>query len=877
MKKITINSETRQLSQASTTVGYLQENKVEKLEFEIPEEYKTYGRKACFKAQDKTFAKIFDDITGNTLTLTRDMTQYDELEMSIAFFKTENEDEIVARTSILKIYIENAIICDNDIQPDDPKVIILDELIQKVTKLNDQVTKDEEIRQNQEATRQQNEATREENEQGRVFDELGRKKAEEERKTNELERITNENERKTNEEQRIASENNRVSNETTREEYINNLKTRVDNGDFDGADFNYKWDGTKLGVKNSKETTYQFVELKGQKGDKGDKGEKGDTGNGIQNIEKVSTVENVDTYAINYTDGTQTTFDVTNGEVTKEQLDEVDNKAKKTRNELERVKNDILETGTASDSFINVQDSAWAELQELSVDGVLKQNTTSGKQLFNIKNITQERYIDESGNILNNPKWNISLENIGVSANEEYTFSRNNLEINESQFLICEYKSNGDFIKQNKLWQKGTYKYTITTTSETKFVHLGYRNDFAHSDLMFQKGTDRTQFEPYTGGQPSPSPDYPQEIKTITNSLKVTSCDNGLFDGEFRQGSWNSINNSIRCFSKNNIYVEPGNYLLITDLDINNYRYGILVSNDNYPSQVENFSYDSGWKQANKFEFNLTEAGNLGINVSSINNANINPSIFANVKWLLIKLDLVSIIDANLPENEFIGKINDTYKDELVAVYNQEEGQYHLMLNKNIIKIVMDGKTNKFVSKHQTIYTDTTGFYKFILTNKILGNNGNNELGKSNYLIYQEGTAQDVGRKKIGLWWEASDFNYASIPFTTLEDANNWLKQLNSIGKPLEIYYVTGNPYQIDLGPIDIPLSYNEVTNIFTDSDLLPIINAKYYRNFTKTVQNLQVNEKALKQELIDINNRLTALETAKASESEVNNDIPVE
>lgn len=77
MKKITINSETRQLSQASTTVGYLQENKVEKLEFEIPEEYKTYGRKACFKAQDKTFAKIFDDITGNTLTLTRDITQYD--------------------------------------------------------------------------------------------------------------------------------------------------------------------------------------------------------------------------------------------------------------------------------------------------------------------------------------------------------------------------------------------------------------------------------------------------------------------------------------------------------------------------------------------------------------------------------------------------------------------------------------------------------------------------------------------------------------------------------------------------------------------------------------------------------------------------------
>ena len=68
-------------------------------------------------------------------------------------------------------------------------------------------------------------------------------------------------------------------------------------------------------------------------------------------------------------------------------------------------------------------------------------------------------------------------------------------------------------------------------------------------------------------------------------------------------------------------------------------------------------------------------------------------------------------------------------------------------------------------------------------------------------------------------------------------------------------------------------ISYDEVTNVFSDSDLLPTINAKYYRNFISTVRNLQVNEKALKQELIDINNRLSALETAQtnvASESEV-------
>ena len=45
MKKIVISSEDRRLSVSSATIGYLQENKAEKIEFDIPEEYKDYGRR----------------------------------------------------------------------------------------------------------------------------------------------------------------------------------------------------------------------------------------------------------------------------------------------------------------------------------------------------------------------------------------------------------------------------------------------------------------------------------------------------------------------------------------------------------------------------------------------------------------------------------------------------------------------------------------------------------------------------------------------------------------------------------------------------------------------------------------------------------------
>lgn len=58
----------------------------------------------------------------------------------------------------------------------------------------------------------------------------------------------------------------------------------------------------------------------GATGPQGEKGDTGDTGNGIVSIAKTATVGKVDTYTITFTNGTTTTFEVTNGEVTPEQM-----------------------------------------------------------------------------------------------------------------------------------------------------------------------------------------------------------------------------------------------------------------------------------------------------------------------------------------------------------------------------------------------------------------------------------------------------------------------------------------------------------------------------------------------------------------------------
>lgn len=96
----------------------------------------------------------------------------------------------------------------------------------RIASEDERITKENQRRE-QEITRETNEATRQSNESERVSSEITRNK-------NEETRIFNENQRIENEIKRNSNEETRISNETAREEYINNLKERVDSGEFNG-------------------------------------------------------------------------------------------------------------------------------------------------------------------------------------------------------------------------------------------------------------------------------------------------------------------------------------------------------------------------------------------------------------------------------------------------------------------------------------------------------------------------------------------------------------------------------------------------------------------------------------------------------------------
>lgn len=85
--------------------------------------------------------------------------------------------------------------------------------------------------------------------------------------------------------------------------------------------------------------------------------------------------------------------------------------------------------------------------------------------------------------------------------------------------MLFYYTDSGS--KGANLTRTGRSSAKITFTSDVKHVALyagqnanGSANDTAtFADIQLEKGSTATAYEPYTGGKPSPSPEYPQEIK----------------------------------------------------------------------------------------------------------------------------------------------------------------------------------------------------------------------------------------------------------------------------------------------------------------------------------------------------------------------------
>ena len=226
-------------------------------------------------------------------------------------------------------------------------------------------------------------------------------------------------------------------------------------------------------------------------------------------------------------------------------LKEETNSLKEETNSLkEDLSNKITKFYASSQGEPHLADSGNGKIQDMMIYGKSEQKQYSGKNLFTFSNDSR----DVNGVIFEAKDGIITAKGTSTkdytstyfqfnypkdifTIGETYTFSLNSNDAN--LYLYALYKEN-DMTDYRTLFGMTTKCATVKIPDN---VDLAIRcvvrintTVNATATIQIEKGSTATSYEPYVGGQPSPSPDYPQEIKSVVNPT-VKVCGKNLYPG----------------------------------------------------------------------------------------------------------------------------------------------------------------------------------------------------------------------------------------------------------------------------------------------------------------------------------------------------------
>lgn len=193
---------------------------------------------------------------------------------------------------------------------------------------------------------------------------------------------------------------------------------------------------------------------------------------------------------------------------------------------------------TASGSVITADDATEGRpFRGLRVFGRTDQVRTTGAQLLDESKVEQNNFR--------------AFKYINLSVGEgSFTLSSNipKSSTDSSAYIMLISGNVQEISSENTTATNGVYKgQSRTFPSINGYVTIAYRNDANANNIinfndywyMLNKGAEEKPYEPYTGGKPSPSPEYKQEPEDAgkDGSIEVKVGGRNLFDGKFESGS----------------------------------------------------------------------------------------------------------------------------------------------------------------------------------------------------------------------------------------------------------------------------------------------------------------------------------------------------
>ena len=200
-------------------------------------------------------------------------------------------------------------------------------------------------------------------------------------------------------------------------------------------------------------------------------------------------------------------------------------------------------------------------LTEFNIYGMSKQESTTGANLIDVDSMLNECLVknaDDTYSILRTETNRFSKSfPVNLKAGTKIRFDADVIEYNGTYHikLQCSF-GQGDTvgIGQVALLRKDVTKVTIYQEGKND---VGTYTKFKNA--MLSIGEEKIPYEPYTGGKPSPSPEYPQEIKSVVNPIVKVTNEDGL---KVQSVTLNNITlNAIPVSSGGNVTIDGQQYV----------------------------------------------------------------------------------------------------------------------------------------------------------------------------------------------------------------------------------------------------------------------------------------------------------------------------
>lgn len=470
--------------------------------------------------------------------------------------------------------------------------------------------------------------------------------------------------------------------------------------------------------------------------------------------------------------------------------------------------NKALEYSTSKNTNeVEIETQVKEKVKTINIDGNNYQETTEGYNLLNVPAeytvLSTEAYKKVPISLKANHTYTIKIGQINTDNTDVtsvlFNFIYNNVEISNSYA----------YVKLSDL--KGTY----TPASDVNAVFIysgdsyaqGAKTNTTYKNLMIYEGTEDKPYEPYTGGIPSPNPDYPQEITNVgENGIKIKQSGKNLLNVPANFTVTNTdIHNDIAISLKANItYTIKAKTISSDNKDIKNCLFRFRYNNADVSHPYARIPI-SRLKKTYTPPADIDEVwiySGTGHNESALSNTTFEDlMIYEGRDEASYESYHEPIITPINLQGNILSKVGDV-KDILKINRNGE-----VEIKKNIGKVVLDGTENWVTITSQK--RDNTSYFYYAKTDMKKASSiiCNQFINRAEWSTDVEGI-QSIINNFIRLRINTSRAS-------TVSELKAWLAAQKEAGTPVIVYYELATPQIITLPSIS-PIELWQGTNIFS-------------------------------------------------------------